>query len=106
MHPADLVMNSDLLWPMALTLAVCALIGLEFHRYQREEDESLAFGTVRTLPMIGLPRKLERPMPKIASARPHTTWFARSVIAKKPWIRAKTPPTPREVRIPRRRLWE
>lgn len=53
-HAADLVMNSELLWPMALTLAVCALIGLEFHRYQREEDESLAFGTVRTLPMIGL----------------------------------------------------
>ncbi|MGH8373552.1 MAG: MgtC/SapB family protein, partial [Gammaproteobacteria bacterium] len=47
-------MHTELLWPMGLTLAVCALIGLEFHRYQREEDESLAFGTVRTLPMIGL----------------------------------------------------
>jgi uncharacterized membrane protein (DUF4010 family) len=54
MNPAAVLMHTDLLWPMGLTLAVCALIGLEFHRYQREEDESLAFGTVRTLPMIGL----------------------------------------------------
>lgn len=54
MQALNSLFNTDLLWPMGLTLAVCALIGLEFHRYQREEDESLAFGTIRTLPMIGL----------------------------------------------------
>lgn len=54
MQKTELLQYSHLLWPMALTLAVCALIGLEFHRYQREEDETLAYGTVRTLPLIGL----------------------------------------------------
>jgi uncharacterized membrane protein (DUF4010 family) len=51
---SDFLSQSDLLWPMALTIAVCALIGLEFHRYQRAENPAMAFGTVRTLPMIGL----------------------------------------------------
>jgi uncharacterized membrane protein (DUF4010 family) len=54
MHPDDIMAHAELLWQIALTLAVCALIGLEFHRYQLDEDQGLAFGTVRTLPLIGL----------------------------------------------------
>lgn len=42
------------LWRLLLTLSLSLLIGLEFHKYQRDEGQGLGFGTVRTLGLVGL----------------------------------------------------
>lgn len=42
------------LWRVLLTLSLSLLIGLEFHKYQRDEGQGLGFGTVRTLGLVGL----------------------------------------------------
>ena len=44
------------------------------------------------LPSIDLPMNVDRPVPKIVSARPDTIWLARSVTHKKAWIDENSAP--------------
>lgn len=54
MSIALLDIDTPFLWRVLLTLSLSLLIGLEFHKYQRDEGQGLGFGTVRTLGLLGL----------------------------------------------------
>ncbi len=54
MKIAFLDVGTLFLWQALLTLSMSFLIGLEFHKYQRNEGQGLGFGTARTLTLVGL----------------------------------------------------